>query len=155
MRPAVAFTLFVASSACGQCVRDTLLPTAQQWVEQRLSSSTNHGLPYQISEPRRKALVAGAQKLKLGMTKHETEELLSSPDFEDLRTSGKLYPREFPGAVKTCWFQRGYYIFKRNENLADRHDEGLFLSFDRDGKLQWIAPLNIKELTQRGSPVPE
>jgi hypothetical protein len=108
------------------------------------------GLPvgefYRVSSKKKYPLLKAYARLELGMSRSQARKLLGTPDFEQL----------VPEAIMrvptgTCQYQWAYILSKDEENMADRHDVAIYLSFSSKDGLIWAAPQNV-DLVPKGSP---
>ncbi|MCU1312236.1 MAG: hypothetical protein JWO20_3361 [Candidatus Angelobacter sp.] len=157
IRPRQAFfslVLFVAWQAAGaqeaSCQPDPKRHNFRDWIK---TVGLDYGKQYTASASRRKQILENYDKVKTGMSRPEIEKLLGSPDVEERFRSPKVYAQPNPDAVKQlCGHQWVYLLSKLDVEIADMKDEGIYLSFDDDGKLTWASPLNVKGLKQKGFP---
>ncbi len=132
------------------CTHDSRLRTYGEWLQ---ATPLAHGQAFRATPAKRERIVRLARKLQLQATRDEVERLLGKPDFESLGKTPRVLPANNPDARTTCWYQWVYYLAKRDSNPINASDQGLFLTFDHDGRLGWVSPLNIKGLKEMGAPV--
>jgi hypothetical protein len=114
--------------------------TYQQFV------SETKAFPYTISDIRKQIIMTNYSKLNIGMTKREVSSIIGDPD-----CSQYLRAKDPPG--KYLGSEWTYYFYKPDPNLVnEKLDQGLFLFFGTNDKLQWIVPKNIKGLIEKGNP---
>jgi hypothetical protein len=100
--------------------------------------------PYEAPRSKKDRIINNYQKLLIGMTTMEVTAIIGEPDFS---TDSQVLDPPFK--------QKGIYwtytIYLKNPKLVDiETDQYLNIFFDSSEKAYWIAPSNIRGLTQKG-----
>jgi hypothetical protein len=101
--------------------------------------------PYEATPERVAQIMAGIPKLKKCMNKKTIKELLGVPDYSRLSYGPKGPGEKWRGSSWT------YYLSTRS-NLVNIDDPCIQIFFNTFNQAHWIAPSNIKNAKEIGSP---
>ena len=149
MRKSIKSTFLVLMVSLSICLEATAgsitKPSSKYNFDKFLNSITN--FPYNAPAKHQEHLKKNYPKLKIGMTKSEVINILSSPSAEFFTYTKAGEKNTFK---RSSWV---YYLSRQEHNLASRNDAVLFLYFDELEQLYWSIPDNIESLTPLGKPV--
>ena len=143
----IFLALITFLSACLEATAGNSItePSNKHNFDKFINSITS--FPYNAPIKQQEHLISNYQKLKIGMTKSEVVNILSSPSAEFFTYTEAGEKNIFK---RSSW---AYYLSRQEHNLATDNDAVLFLHFNELEQLHWAIPDNIESLTPLGKPV--